>query len=117
MSALRLDDLAALHCKPRSGAEHRLSNERLDSALSVLSGWQAVEEHEAIAKTFKFEDYYRTLAFVNALAYIAHAEDHHPDLSVHYNRCVVRFSTHDVGGLSENDLICAAKVEQLVASA
>lgn len=117
MSALRLQDLASTHCKPRSGAEHRLSDERLDKALSLLSGWQAVEQGEAIEKTFKFEDYYHTMAFVNALAYIAHAEDHHPDLSVHYNRCVVRYSTHDVGGLSENDLICAAKVEQLVASA
>lgn len=117
MSAPRLADLAAQSCKPRSGDEHRLSAERLDAALAVLSGWKAVDEREAIEKTFKFEDYYRTLAFVNALAFIAHREDHHPDLSVHYNRCVVRYSTHDVGGLSENDLICAAKVEQLVASA
>ena len=53
------------------------------------------------------------MAFVNALAYMAHREDHHPDLGVHYNRCVVRYSTHDVGGLSENDFICAAKAEEL----
>jgi len=117
MSALRLDELAAQHCKPRSGAAQRLADERLDSALSILSGWQCVDDRQGIEKTFEFQDYYRTMAFVNALAYIAHREDHHPDLSVHYNRCVVRYSTHDVGGLSENDLICAAKVEQLVAQA
>ena len=54
------------------------------------------------------------MAFVNALAFVAHREDHHPDLGVHYDRCVVRYSTHDVGGLSENDFICAAKAEALV---
>ena len=58
-------------------------------------------------------EYYRTLSFVNALAHFANREDHHPDLSVHYDRCVVRFSTHDVGGLSENDFICAAKADAL----
>ena len=68
------------------------------------------------AKTFNFKNYYETMAFVNALAYMAHREDHHPDLGVHYNRCVVRYSTHDVGGLSENDFICAAKAEELWSS-
>jgi 4a-hydroxytetrahydrobiopterin dehydratase len=63
-----------------------------------------------------FSDYFRTMAFVNALAFVAHAEDHHPDLSVHYGRVLIRYSTHDVGGLSRNDVICAAKVEQLLAS-
>ena len=61
----------------------------------------------------EFKDYYATMAFVNALAWIAHREDHHPDLAVHYDRAVVRFSTHDVGGLSENDFICAAKTSAL----
>ena len=61
-----------------------------------------------------FADYYKTMAFVNALAWIAHAEDHHPDMSVHYNRAVVRFSTHDAGGLTLNDFICAAKAEALL---
>jgi 4a-hydroxytetrahydrobiopterin dehydratase len=69
---------------------------------------------DAIRKTFRFDDYHRTLAFVNAVAWIAHREDHHPDLEVGYNRCTVRYSTHDVGGLSENDFICAAKVDRLI---
>ena len=81
-----------------------------------LPGWKLIEKGTAIEKTYPFADYYRTLAFVNALAYIAHREDHHPDLGVHYNRVVVRYSTHDVGGLSMNDFICAAKMEQLAAA-
>jgi 4a-hydroxytetrahydrobiopterin dehydratase len=68
---------------------------------------------EQISREFKFTDYYHTIAFVNAVAWIAHGEDHHPDLIVGYNRCVVNFSTHSVGGLSENDFICAAKVSAL----
>ena len=69
----------------------------------------------AIEKTFRFADYYQTIAFVNALAFIAHAQNHHPDLSVHWNRCVVKFSTHDVNGLSHSDFDCAARVDALLA--
>ena len=109
----KLDELAARHCTPLRGAEHRLPEADCRLWLATLPGWELVEDGAAIAKTFKFEDYYRTLAFVNALAHVAHREDHHPDLGVHYNRCVARFSTHDVGGLSLNDFICAAKAERL----
>ncbi|SDD80881.1 4a-hydroxytetrahydrobiopterin dehydratase [Aquimonas voraii] len=108
-----LAELAAQRCRPLRGAEHLVDAGRINAALAALPGWERVEDGAAIRKTFAFDDYYRTMAFVNALAYIAHAEDHHPDLSVHYNRCVVRYSTHDVGGLSDNDLICAAKAERL----
>ena len=69
----------------------------------------------AIGKTYSFANYYETISFVNALAFIANAQDHHPDLSVHYNRCVVRFSTHDVKGLSESDFECAAQIDALLA--
>lgn len=105
--------LAAAHCLPRSGSEHRLSQARIAELLPQLPGWELAKQDKALVRTFRFPDYYRTLAFVNALAYIAHAEDHHPDLGVHYDRVVVRFSTHDVGGLSENDFICAAKAQAL----
>jgi 4a-hydroxytetrahydrobiopterin dehydratase len=81
----------------------------------VLPGWVRVPGGGAIRKTFRFADYYKTMAFVNALAFIAHREDHHPDLGVHYDRCVVEYSTHDVGGISRNDFICAAKAEALIA--
>jgi 4a-hydroxytetrahydrobiopterin dehydratase len=69
----------------------------------------------AIEKTFAFKNYYETIAFVNALAWICHTQDHHPELAVSYNRCVVRFNTHSVGGISINDFICAAKTDALVA--
>ncbi len=105
--------LVQAHCSPRSGASHRLGEAELRDLLPQVPGWELVEDGHAISKTFHFDDYYRTMAFVNGLALVAHREDHHPDLSVHYNRCVVRYSTHDVGGLSENDFICAAKADAL----
>jgi 4a-hydroxytetrahydrobiopterin dehydratase len=110
-----LAELATAHCTPLRGVEHQLSPERVAALLDALpEGWRLLDDGAAIEKTFRFDDYHRTMAYVNALAYIAHVEDHHPDLGVHYNRCVVRFSTHDVGGLSMNDFICAAKAEALL---
>ena len=106
--------LAHARCAPRRGQEHRLTEASIRELMPQLPGWSLVEGGHALAKTFRFADYYRTIAFVNALAHVANREDHHPDLSVHYDRCVVRFSTHDVGGLSENDFICAAKAGALV---
>lgn len=105
--------LADAHCSPRRGDEHRLSEASIRELLPQVPGWELVEDGRAIRKQFDFNDYYRTMAFVNALAHVAHREDHHPDLSLHYDKCIVRFSTHDVGGLSENDFICAAKADRL----
>lgn len=109
-----LNELASRHCKPLHGAENLLPADKVQGYLAALPGWAASEDGAAIGKTFAFANYYETMAFVNALAYLAHREDHHPDLGVHYNRCVVRYSTHDVGGLSQNDFICAAQVESLL---
>ena len=81
--------------------------------LAQVSGWQA--KGGAIEKIFSFKNYHETIAFVNALAWICHTEDHHPDLAVSYSRCGVRFNTHSVGGISVNDFICAAKADALVA--
>lgn len=108
-----LETLAQRHCKPLKGAENLLATDAVATYLVALKDWKLIENDLAICKTFHFDNYYKTMAFVNALAFIAHREDHHPDLGVHYNRCVVRFSTHDVGGLSQNDFICAAKLERL----
>ena len=107
--------LAQARCTPRRGSEHRLTDASIRELLPQLPDWELVENGHALSRTFGFKDYYRTMSFVNALAHVANAEDHHPDLSVHYDRCVVRFSTHDVGGLSENDFICAAKADALFA--
>jgi 4a-hydroxytetrahydrobiopterin dehydratase len=105
--------LADRHCRPLSGDEHRLSDAALAEGLAALPGWSLEADGTGITRTFRFPDYHRTMAYVNALAFVAHREDHHPDLGVHYDRVVVRYSTHDVGGLSENDLVCAAKATQL----
>lgn len=103
-------DLRTLHCQPRKGAA--LVDAELRDLLARVPGWTPVDG--AIEKRFSFPDYHRTMAFVNAVAWIAHAEDHHPDLAVGYDRCTVRYSTHSVRGLSLNDFICAAKVDALL---
>ena len=107
--------LAAQHCVPRRGAEHAIAGTQRDTLLAALPGWSLADAGKAIAKEFRFEDFHRTIGFVNAIAFFANREDHHPDLEVGYNRCRVRWSTHDVGGLSMNDFVCAAKVEALFA--
>jgi 4a-hydroxytetrahydrobiopterin dehydratase len=95
--------------------ETALPQEQIDAYLWALPGWKI--DAGKVVKTFEFKDYYETLAFINAIAYVIHAEDHHPELTVTYNRCVVRFDTHSVnagkGGISENDFICAAKVDAI----
>ena len=85
--------------------------------LAQHEGWQLHGDGAdvAIEKTYCFANYYETISFVNALAFIANAQDHHPDLSVHYNRCVVRLNTHDVHGISTTDFECAAQFDALVA--
>jgi 4a-hydroxytetrahydrobiopterin dehydratase len=91
----------------------RLPDAELNGLLAALPGWQHVADR--IAKTYRFAGWHETMAFVNAVAWIAERTDHHPDLSVHFNRCVVSYSTHDAGGITRNDLVCAARVERLFA--
>jgi 4a-hydroxytetrahydrobiopterin dehydratase len=114
---MSIEALRAQHCVPRKGKDAGVDAGTITGYLGDLPGWSKASDGGSIAKTFKFDDYFHTMAFVNAVASIAHREDHHPDLGVHYDRCVVQYSTHDVGGLSLNDFICAAKVEDLVAGA
>lgn len=93
--------------------ENALSDADIKEHLAAVDGW-ALQDGK-VTKTFSFNNYYETLAFVNAIAWVIHAEDHHPELRITYNRCVVKFDTHSVnggkGGISENDFICAAKVD------
>ena len=86
------------------------------AGLSKLQGWALTGDGPdvAIEKTFAFANYYETISFVNAVAFVAHVQDHHPELSVHFNRCVVTFNTHDVGGLSATDFECAERVDALL---
>ncbi len=106
-----MSNLLHLKCQALTGTP--MSEAVVRDHLAQVSGWHL--SSGAIEKTFSFKNYHETLAFVNALAWIAHTEDHHPDLAVSYDRCVVRFSTHSVGGISINDFICAAKADALVA--
>jgi 4a-hydroxytetrahydrobiopterin dehydratase len=99
-------------CKALEGGTP-MNDAEIRAHLAEVNGWHL--NNEAIEKTFNFKNYYETIAFVNALAWICHTEDHHPDLAVSYNRCTARFNTHSVGGISINDFICAAKVNALVA--
>jgi 4a-hydroxytetrahydrobiopterin dehydratase len=106
--------LVERHCKPCEGKVAAYTGEQARSELKQLaSDWRLIEDGKAIKREFAFRDFYRTMSFVNALAHIANIEDHHPDLEVGYNYCRVRFSTHAIGGLSENDFICAAKIDQI----
>lgn len=94
-----------------------LSATQLVSQLAQIEGWQLSGDGQAVAieKTFSFVNYYETMAFVNAVALIAHQQDHHPDLLVQYNRCKVRLNTHDVGGISATDFDCARRIDALLA--
>jgi 4a-hydroxytetrahydrobiopterin dehydratase len=103
-------DLLSKKCQH---TETGLDQADLPAYLAAVPGWE--QQGPRIAKTYQFKDYYETLAFVNAIAYIIHADDHHPELVVTYNRCIIKFDTHTVnggkGGISVNDFICAAKVD------
>jgi len=102
-------------CKPCEGGTLPLGQAEIDRLLQNLDGWGKAGGE--ISKTFMFQNYYETMAFVNAIAWISHQENHHPDLEVGYRQCRVRYSTHAIGGLSENDFICAAKIERNLLSA
>jgi 4a-hydroxytetrahydrobiopterin dehydratase len=107
-----MSDLAARRCKPCEGGVPPLTAEQAAGLLTqVSSAWVLTENARAIRREFGFRDFYRTMSFVNALAHVANIEDHHPDLEVGYNYCRVTFTTHAIRGLSENDFVCAAKVD------
>lgn len=106
-----MNELASRSCTPRHGpALDRAASARL---LEQVSGWTIDADGKEIRRTFSFKNYFPTMAFVNAAAWVAHQQDHHPDMTVGYNKVTIAFSTHSVGGLSENDFICAAKIDAL----
>jgi 4a-hydroxytetrahydrobiopterin dehydratase len=107
----KVRDLISRTCKPCETGMPPLAQPKIDSLLQQLDGWQQYDR--LISKTYHFKDYYQTIAFVNMVAWISHREDHHPELVVSYNSCHVEYTTHSIHGLSENDFICAAKVDEL----
>ncbi len=111
-----MSDLAGKHCVPCEGGIQPLDRaeaERLRKK-NLADGWEVSDDSKEIVKDFRFKGYYKTMAFVNAVAWIANAEGHHPDLEVGYNHCLVRYTTHAIDGLSENDFICAMKIDALL---
>lgn len=103
--------LAEKRCQPCEGGVPPLDKAEIERLLKELGGWE--HSGKEIAKTYQFKNYHETIAFVNAVAWVSHRENHHPDLEVAYRQCRVRYSTHAIDGLSENDFICAAKIEAL----
>lgn len=101
-------------CQHDESSRQPLPAEERDALLAQLPEWEVVNGGKGIRRTFVFKNYYHTMSFVNAVAWIANKEAHHPDLEVSYNRCVVTYTTHDMDALGRNDLICAAKIDQLL---
>jgi len=104
--------LAAKQCKPCTDDTLTLSQQGVDNLMKQLDSW--IQSGQLIAKTFEFENYYQTMAFVNAVAWLSHKEDHHPELKITYKSCHIEYTTHSINGLSENDFICAAKIDALL---
>jgi len=112
-----MTELAQRKCRPCEGGVAPLGRSEAQKLLGELApSWKLADDSRAIRREFAFKDFYRTMSFVNALAHIANIEDHHPDLAVGYNYCRVEFTTHAISGLSENDFICAAKIDRLTPS-
>jgi 4a-hydroxytetrahydrobiopterin dehydratase len=110
-----MTELTAKRCKPCEGGVTPLTETEAQVLLKQLSDWNLNPTATEINRTYQFNNFHETMAFVNAVAWIAHQQDHHPDLEVSYKRCLVRYSTHAINGLSENDFICAAKIDALLA--
>lgn len=108
-----MDHLNEKKCKPCEGGVLPLNKEEAENLLSQLSEWELNTSVTVIHKTFRFKNFLQTMSFVNAVAWIANQEGHHPDLEVGYNTCKINFTTHAIKGLSENDFICAAKIDTL----
>jgi len=109
-----MSDLKDRHCKPCEGGVCPIPEPEARLTLDQVPGWALDAGGREIVRTFTFKNYYQTVAFVNAVAWVAHSEDHHPDIEFGYKTCKVRYTTHAIGGLSENDFICAARINALL---
>ena len=109
-----MTDLAAKKCVPCEGGAAPLGPDAVKALSRQLhADWRVSEDSRSLRRSLKFRDFFRTMSFVNAVAHIANGEDHHPDLKVGYDYCEMTYTTHAIGGLSENDFICAAKIDRL----
>ena len=109
-----MSQLTEKTCVPCEGGVPALTRAECEALMPQLaSAWGLADDAKQLERAFSFKDFYRTMSFVNAVAHVANVEDHHPDLEVGYGYCRVRYSTHAIAGLSENDFICAAKIDQI----
>jgi 4a-hydroxytetrahydrobiopterin dehydratase len=109
----KMSELQSIHCVPCEGGVTPLTREEANKLLDQTPEWDINDQATAISRHFSFKNFYYTMAFVNATAWVAHQENHHPDMEVGYNYCTLRYSTHAIRGLSKNDFICAAKINLL----
>jgi 4a-hydroxytetrahydrobiopterin dehydratase len=107
-------DLSNRHCEPCEGGIAPMDREQAEAYLAELEGWELSSDGKIINKRFEFRGFFRTMSFINAMAWVVNQENHHPDFSAGYNFCEVGFTTHAIDGLSENDFICATRVEALI---
>ncbi len=108
-------ELVSRHCKPCEGGVEPLRPDQTQELMRAIHpDWILRDDNLEISRTFKFPGFGRTMGFVNAVAWIATIENHHPEMIVNYGSCEVRYSTHAINGLSDNDFICAAKIDRLV---
>lgn len=109
-----MKEISKKTCIPCEQGTLPMTEEQILAELKSIPNWQVdLKAVPFIFRVFEFKNYYQTIAFVNAVAWISHRENHHPDLEVSYNQCLVKYYTHAIQGLSINDFICAAKVEIL----
>ena len=109
-----MTELSEKKCVPCEGGVAPLTRtEAQDLRTQLAADWKLADDAKSIRREFKFKDFYRAMSFANAVAHLANIEDHHPDLEVGWGYCRVTFSTHAIGGLSENDFICAAKLDRV----
>lgn len=109
-----MNELSAKKCVPCEGGVPPLSRTEAAALCAELNrDWQVADDVKSLKRAFKFKDFYRTMSFVNAVAHIANVDDHHPDLEVGYDYCRLTYTTHSIRGLSQNDFICAAKIDRL----
>ncbi|MBI5637458.1 MAG: 4a-hydroxytetrahydrobiopterin dehydratase [Nitrospinae bacterium] len=104
-------DFTSRKCRPLKAGTPPMPPGSIATALQAVPGWELKDG--VITREFAFKNHYEAIAFVNAVAWVSHTENHHPDMSIGYNRCRIGYATHSVGGISENDFICAATVNAL----
>ncbi len=108
------EGLAGRNCVPCEGGVPALAPAQAQALMQEIHReWTLAPDSKSLRRALKFKDFYRTMSFVNALAHVANIEDHHPDLEIGYGYCRITYSTHAIGGLSQNDFICAAKIDLL----